>query len=343
MPARDRETDPPSSSRAARRTNVWRTIVARRWRGHPATWLVPLALALNVTALLTPFLEMRRGLSNDVYGLPRSVELLWTNGLYVLAAIVVAFSVVFPLAKLALLARILRGGVRRTRARAQLEWLERLGKWSMLDVFLVCLMIALASGQWLVGARPRYGILCFTLAIVLGMTASASMRARVAPERRESSPERPPLARVLGQAFVCAVLTAAWCVPFVEIDDWLLADRPVSIAGAVAGLWSTGAYTLASVVAAFLVLAPLAAEVGALLAFAAAWRGRAHGRFLRAAEHARRWAMLDVFALALAVFLVEGRSFVRTELSWGALLLAALLLVYWPASAWQARLAGRVR
>ena len=47
--------------------------------------------------------------------------------------------------------------------------------------------------------------------------------------------------------------------------------------------------------------------------------------------------MLDVFALALGIFLVEGREFVRTELSWGAFLLALMLLVYWPTSNWLSR------
>lgn len=50
--------------------------------------------------------------------------------------------------------------------------------------------------------------------------------------------------------------------------------------------------------------------------------------------------MLDVFALALGIFLVEGGEFVRTELSWGALSIAILLALYWPASWLQDRRLG---
>ncbi len=303
--------------------------------------LVPLAALLNVIALFMPFLDLRRGFSTDSYSLPRSVELLWRKQLYVLAAIVVVFSVLFPLAKLAVLLRILTTALPARARRAQLELLERLGKWSMLDVFLVCLMIALANDQLLVGASPRYGILCFTLAIALSMGASGAMNAREHRDRPATG-ARAPVARhhVAGQLVVCALLIAALCVPFVEIDDWLLVDRPVSIAGAVLGLWETGARPLAAIVAAFLVVAPVLGAFGGLFVLLARRRNRATAAWSRRIAQVNRWAMLDVFALALGVFLVEGRSFVRTELSWGALLLALLLLLYWPVSAWQSKRAA---
>ena len=69
-------------------------------------------------------------------------------------------------------------------------------------------------------------------------------------------------------------------------------------------------------------------------------RGRPVERLRKLVALVRHWEMLDVFALALGIFLVEGRSFVRTDLAWGAFLLAVLLALYWPASAlYQRRLA----
>lgn len=40
---------------------------------------------------------------------------------------------------------------------------------------------------------------------------------------------------------------------------------------------------------------------------------------------ARRWSMLDVFGLALAIFLVEGEYLMKTEVRWGALFLVVLV------------------
>ena len=39
----------------------------------------------------------------------------------------------------------------------------------------------------------------------------------------------------------------------------------------------------------------------------------------------RRWSMREVFGLSLAVFALEGEHLMRTEIRWGALLLAGTL------------------
>ena len=309
--------------------------LAPAWRGHPAPWLILAALALNVAAVLLPFMDMRRGLgSTRTYSLPHSVQMLWDSKLYVLAVVVVAFSVVFPFVKLLVLAAIVTGKVRERRARAWLSFVERFGKWSMLDVFLVCLMLALANDQLLVRASPRIGVLCFTCAIALSMVTSAWMQARLGLGKLQEVPEASVLRRFLVWQWLLLVLLAgALLVPFLEIDDWLLSDHPVSISIAIAGLWETGAQVLAVVIGLFLVVAPLASAVLTLHVLARLRRGDPAQRARRLLGLLRHWEMLDVFALALGIFLVEGRAFVKTDLSWGAFLLALLLIFYWSAAA----------
>jgi paraquat-inducible protein A len=310
-------------------------VIAPQWRRHPAPWLVLVALVLNVAAIVLPFMDMRRGLgSTHTYSLPHSVRLLWDSKLYVLAVVVVAFSIVFPFVKLAVLAAILRGKMSERRTRALLSFVERFGKWSMLDVFLVSLMLALANDQLLVSASPRVGILCFTCAITLSMVTSAWMQASLDRRPISAPPERAELRRlVIWQWLLLVLLAGALLVPFLEIDDWLLSDHPVSIGIAIAGLWETGAQVLAVVIALFLVVAPLAAGLLALRVLGLLRRGKPAARARRMLGVLRHWEMLDVFALALGIFLVEGRSFVKTDLSWGAFLLALLLILYWSAAA----------
>ncbi len=291
------------------------------------------SLALNVAALVVPFMDMRKVFSTEEYSLPRSVQLLWESELYVLAVVVVAFSILFPFAKLGVLAAIVCG---RVRPRRRLPWLEavgRLGKWSMLDVFLVCLMITLASDQWMVGARPRLGILLFTLAILLSMISGSRIQKRL-----RAAPPEPPGRRnatsilALGHVLLLALLVAGIAVPFLEIDDWRLSDRPISVVGSVHSLWQSGAVVLALVMAAFLVAAPVASGLLSILALWRAHGGRTVGWILRALAGVRHYAMLDVFALALGIYLVEGRAFVTTELTWGAFLIVLFLVLHWPAS-----------
>ncbi|MEO6711667.1 MAG: paraquat-inducible protein A [Planctomycetota bacterium] len=300
--------------------------------------MLALAFTLNVIALYLPFMDLRRGISTNPYSLQASVSLLWESELYVLAAVVVAFSMVFPFLKLFVMACVLSGGVRKDRERRTLAFVERYGKWSMLDVFLVWIMIALANDQFWIDAQPRTGLLCFTLAIVASMFTSRHMLAKLEMETTRSELEmRHPRWLAVGQSVLLGLLIAALLVPFLEIDDCLLEDHPVSILSSIAGLWTSGARPLATIAALFLVLAPILAGVSTLALFVFAARGRSVEGIRAFSLEMRHWAMLDVFALALGIFLVEGRHFVRTELTWGAFLLALLLALYWPASTWYER------
>ena len=296
------------------------------------------SFTLNVISLCLPFMDLRSGLSTEPYSLQASVQFLWESKLYILACVVVAFSMVFPFVKLGVMTCVLFGGVRETRERRALEIVERYGKWSMLDVFLVCIMLALANDQFWIDAKPRAGLLCFTIAIMLSMTTGRYMLGRLKAQAPVANPRMPqPLWRVVVQGLLLCLLVAVLLVPFLEIDDWLLEDHPVSLLSTIRGLWASGAQALAVIAALFLIIAPALAGLVTLLWLLFAARGR-HIEMLRGfALEIRRWAMLDVFALALGIFLAEGRDFVRTELSWGAILLAVLLAFYWPASTWYER------
>ena len=309
-----------------------------RWPGTFAPLMLALSFTLNVVALLLPFMQLRRGLSSEPYSLAASVEFLWESKLYVLAMVVVAFSVVFPFVKLLVMGSVIFGCVRVDREPRLLAFVERYGKWSMLDVFLVCIMLALANDQFWIDAEPRAGLLCFTFAIVASMLTSHNMLARstLASPRAESELRNPGWLAA-GQIVLLGLLVAALFVPFLEIDDWLLKDHAVSILSTIGGLWGSKARSLSVIAALFLVVAPLLASLSRIAVLVFAARGRVVGKLRGLVQLTGHWAMLDVFALALGIFLVEGNAFVRTELSWGAFLLALLLALYWPAASWYER------
>src|SRR5689334_16452686 len=119
--------------------------IAPRWSGALTPTLLCVSFVLNVIALCLPFMDLRRGLSTHPYSLRASVQLLWESKLYVLAVVVVAFSVLFPFVKLGVMTCVLFGAVHPRRERRTIELVERYGKWSMLDVFLVCILLALAN------------------------------------------------------------------------------------------------------------------------------------------------------------------------------------------------------
>ena len=100
--------------------------------------ILGLSLALNILALILPFVVVDAAGSNPwIYGLLGTVQMLLDSHMAVLACMVFVFSVIFPFAKLAVLSWLWWNGVTTVRRHSLLIFVEKLGKWSLFDVFLV--------------------------------------------------------------------------------------------------------------------------------------------------------------------------------------------------------------
>ncbi len=281
---------------------------APRWIG-PA---LALSFALNVAALATPFLETESLLGRTkLYSLPRSVELMWSARLYALALLVVAFSIVFPFAKLAVLWRAWRSPAPSERLLRQLAFVERFGKWSMLDVFIVCLLLSLTGDQYFIAGRPLVGLPFFLAAIVISMLCGEVLSSRLrVPHARTYMRAKLGWVLLAAAAHIAAVFT-----PFLRVDSFWLSSNRVSIASMARSLFALdwAAWAPALSIALFVAFAPLA---GLLT------QRRGEHRW---SARWQRWSMLDVFLLALVVYLIEGKSFVPTAIGSGAYWLAAAM------------------
>lgn len=288
-----------------------------------------LSLVLNIASLCLPFVSLDAAGSDEViYGLFGSVQLLIDSEMIGLAVLVVGFSIVFPFAKLAALAWLWWGGVHTPRRITWLGWVEKLGKWSFFDVFLVAIMVALTSDQWLISSESLPGLNCFMLALMAGMCAGELLTATTpmeAPLAGSVPPTRSavllPLMLVIG-----ALLAAALLVPFIQIDDGRLVDRPYSVAGLVPALW-TDSPALALCLGLFLITTPIMNWLACMLMIVGWWRRSPPLGLIRTQHLISRWAMLPVFALSLAVFLAEGHHFLGTQPRAGTwILLSGLVL-----------------
>jgi paraquat-inducible protein A len=97
---------------------------------------------------------------------------LWEQDQFVLAIIVFFFSIVFPLGKLATLALLWFTPLAEQKRQTVLHWLGILGKWSMLDVFVVAILIVLVKLGPLASVQPQRGVYWFAAAIVLSLITS---------------------------------------------------------------------------------------------------------------------------------------------------------------------------
>ena len=102
----------------------------------------------------------------------QGVRSLWEQNQIALAAILFFFSIVFPTAKLAALAFLWFVPLAEKGRQSVLHWLGILGKWSMLDVFVVAILIVLVKLGPLANIEPQRGVYWFAAAIVMSMLTS---------------------------------------------------------------------------------------------------------------------------------------------------------------------------
>ena len=141
--------------------------------------LVLTACVFYIPANVLPVMELRSIVGSSAHTILGGVIQLWELGSWDLALIVFIASIVVPITKLAALVVLLVGrrwrgqDVQRQRNRIY-DMVELIGQWSMLDVFVVVLMAALANFPGLSQIIPGAGALSFGMVVVLTMLAALS-------------------------------------------------------------------------------------------------------------------------------------------------------------------------
>ena len=150
-----------------------------------ATALAVAAAMMLVPANVLPVLSTQsQGQSRTDTIFSGTVE-LWRQGLWFIAAIVFIASIVIPVLKLAGLTWLLLAARRRQRSR-HARMLTRVfgvidfvGRWSMLDVFLVAFLSGVVRFGAFSRVVPEKGILAFAAAVVLTVLATRAFDPRV--------------------------------------------------------------------------------------------------------------------------------------------------------------------
>ena len=110
------------------------------------------------------------GFGGAEYNLFGIVATLFESGLAFLGLVVIFFSAIFPIAKTVTAAIIFRQGAHPSPKLAL--WLNLLGKWSMLDVFLAALLIGISQISIYIGFESRLGLYLFTAGVLLNNVAT---------------------------------------------------------------------------------------------------------------------------------------------------------------------------
>ena len=161
------------------------TLHRRKPASLARTWAFLLAaMILYVPANTLPIMD-----TSSLFGTQRDtilsgVAFLWASGSYVLATLVFFASIVVPLAKMIALA-VLAASVQlracwQPRARTTTyRVIEFIGRWSMLDIYVVTLLVALVQVSTLASIHAGPGAAAFGAVVVLTLFAAASFDPRL--------------------------------------------------------------------------------------------------------------------------------------------------------------------
>jgi paraquat-inducible protein A len=137
------------------------------------------ALILYIPANIYPILEL------DMYG-ATSQNTVWQgcvrlyhDGDFIIAVIVFLASMLFPFLKLlGLFFLVGTAELRMKRWKAPRTWvyraIEAIGRWAMLDVFVLAVLVSLVKLQKLATIVPGKGLFAFSMVVVLTILASAA-------------------------------------------------------------------------------------------------------------------------------------------------------------------------
>lgn len=132
-------------------------------------WALLAALAMLLPGLTLPTLHLvSLGLFTQEYSLLSAILTFWDKQHYSLFALLLAFTVVFPLAKI--LAGIWLFYLASPNPQKLKGWaglLSTLSKWSMLDVFIVAVLVLALEGSLITAASLGAGIALFAGSVLL--------------------------------------------------------------------------------------------------------------------------------------------------------------------------------
>ena len=146
------------------------------------------ALILYVPANVYPVMRMEYMGASQTNTIWTGVVSLARDGMWEIAFLVFCASIMVPLLKLLglfYLVLTVRSGRRKRDRTIVYKIIESIGRWSMLDVFLLSILVALVKLGSLATVLPGPGIIAFAAVVVLTILASQSFDPRIiwdAPE-----------------------------------------------------------------------------------------------------------------------------------------------------------------
>lgn len=146
---------------------------------HPTeALLLKVTLALTfiflVVGLVSPIITVKKFMliENTFSVLGGTIQLL-KDGQFFLFFIISGFSIALPLLKIAILTKLINSKTDAKNLQRYLHWMHLYGKWSMLDVFVVAVLVVAVKLGAIASVEMQYGLYAFAAAVILTMYVTA--------------------------------------------------------------------------------------------------------------------------------------------------------------------------
>lgn len=176
---------PPAAAEVAHCPRCGSALHRRKPASISRTWaLLITAYILIIPANVLPIMQTGSLFSSQRDTIMSGVIYLWTDGSWALAVLVFFASVIVPFTKLFALTYLLHTVQHQSphhqRRRTRLyHLLKFIGRWSMLDIYVVTLLVALVQLRSLATVTAAPGVLAFAAVVLLTMTASMTFDPRL--------------------------------------------------------------------------------------------------------------------------------------------------------------------
>jgi paraquat-inducible protein A len=146
--------------------------------------LLACAAVLYIPANLLPVMYTRTIFDEEKDTIMSGVLVLLQSGSWPIALLVFVASIVVPLLKILALGVLLfsawrRSPLRRAQRSELFRMIEFIGRWSMLDVYAISLLVALVQIRTLAFIAVGWGALCFAAVVVLTLVAARTFDERL--------------------------------------------------------------------------------------------------------------------------------------------------------------------
>ena len=133
-----------------------------------------LASILLLVGVVAPLMTLQKlYLFENQLSLLSGLRQLAEQGRWLLLLIIGGFSLALPLAKLVLLWLVLQPDAEAPALRRWLHWMHHYGKWSMLDVFVVAVLLVAVKLGALAQVQIHGGLYAFAASVLLTMGVTA--------------------------------------------------------------------------------------------------------------------------------------------------------------------------